>query len=331
MKYDFITIGGVTRDISFFTDQGISVDNKNDILHQQLIGFEAGAKIKVDKFYYSYGGGAANAAACLANFDFKVACLTSIGNDTNGRLILKNLENHQIDTRLIKKVSKEESGSSFILITPDGERIIFAQRGANKDLVITKADVVKLKKTKNIYIASLAGNWLDNLKSIFSAVGDSGPNVFWNPGMTQLLDGAIHLKSFLEKTTVLACNKDEALTLVLNTDGYKDTNHEELNKPENLIKIVHSFGPKNVVITMGAEGAMVYNGQELKKYNIIKEVKRVDMTGIGDIFNSSFAAGWTLFDQDIDKAINLSLHNAAAKVSHIGAQSGLLTKDDITK
>jgi len=323
--YDFITVGGTTRDISFFTDQGVFINNPADILRQKLLAFESGAKIKVDKFYYSYGGGAANAAACLVNFGFKTACLAPIGGDRNGRLILENLKARHIDTRLIGKVANEESGSSFILIAPNGERIIFAQRGANKHLAISEKDISYLRRTKNIYIASLAGDWPGNLRKIFSVAGGAkSPNIFWNPGMTQLLGGAEKIKAYLKKTTVLACNKDEALALVLNTDNYKKADHEVLNNMENLIKIIHSFGPKIIVITMGGDGVMVFDGQKIYRHDILKEEKRVDTTGVGDIFNSSFAAGWALFKGDIDKAVYLSLQNAAAKVAHIGAQASLI-------
>lgn len=322
--YDFITIGGTTRDISFFTDQGVLMDNGADILRQKLLAFESGAKIKVDKFYYSYGGGAANAAVCLANFGLRTACLAPVGDDKNGRLIIENLRARRVDTRLIDKIKNEESGSSFILIAPDGERIIFAQRAANTSLAINEKDISYLKKTKGIYIASLTGDWPGNLRKIFSVVGAKGPNVFWNPGMTQLLSGAEKIKMYLKKTTVLACNKDEALALVLNSEGYKNADHEVLNKTANLIKIIHSFGPKIVVITLGSDGVVVFDGRKVYRHGILKEKKRVDTTGVGDIFNSSFAAGWTLLKGDIDKALHLSLQNAAAKVAHIGAQTSLI-------
>jgi sugar/nucleoside kinase (ribokinase family) len=322
--YDFITIGGTTRDISFFTDQGVEINNDHDILRQKLLAFESGAKIKVDKFYYSYGGGAANAAACLINFGLKTACLAPVGSDYNGSLIIENLRARGIDTRLVTKIKNEESGSSFILIAPSGERIIFAQRGANRSLAIGEKDVAYLKKTKGIYIASLAGDWRGNLRKIFSVVTGQGPNVFWNPGMTQLIGGADKIKTYLKKTTVLACNKDEALALVLNTPGYKDADYQVLNNPENLIRIIHSFGPKLVVVTLGSEGVTVFDGQKIVHRDNIKEEKRVDTTGVGDIFNSSFAAGWTLFHGDIDKALYLSLQNAATKVAHIGAQTNLI-------
>lgn len=324
MKYDFITVGGTTHDISFFTDQGMLINNKGDLLRQNLLAFESGAKIKVDKFHYSFGGGAANSAACLANFGLKVACLAPVGDDNDGLLIVENLKNRKIDTHLMKKIKKEESGSSFILIAPTGERIIFAQRGANNSLAISSRDISNLRNTKAIYVASLAGNWSENLKKIFSVVGSKGPNIFWNPGMTQLLGGAEKIKKYLIKTTVFACNKDEALSLVVNSKDYKNSRYKTLNDTERLIKIIHNFGPKVVMITLGKDGVMVFDGKKTTIRNIIKEERCVDTTGVGDIFNASFAAGWTIFGGNVEKALHLSLQNAAAKVSHIGAQNSLI-------
>lgn len=330
MKYDFITIGGATRDISFFTDQGVMINNQKDILRQKLLGFEYGAKIKVDKFHYSYGGGATNAAVCLANFGLKTACLTSVGSDEGGRLISDNLKAHKVATQLIKTVKTEDSGSSFILVAPTGERIIFGARGANRELTLTSSDIKTLRTTKNIYLASLSGDWQKTLKDIFSIIGPQGPKIYWNPGAKQYAGGLKKIAGFLKKTTVLALNKDEAIELVLSSEQYKKLTSTALNKVDNLLKIIKSFGPQLVMITLGEDGVAAYDGQKIYFHKILREKKRVDTTGIGDIFNSSFAAGLTIY-RDINSALLLGLKNAAAKVAHLGAQNGLLKKDSLKK
>lgn len=322
--YDFITIGGATHDISFFTDQGVLINNRQDVLRQQLLGFEYGAKIKVDKFYYSFGGGAANAAVCLTNFGFKTACLVTVGDDESGRLIIKNLQDKKVETRLMSVAPGGASGASFILIAPSGERIIFASRGANRQLVINDSQRTILKKAKNIYIASLSGNWESNLKKIFSLGGENSPKIYWNPGASQYSDGLKKLAPFLKKTTVFALNKDEALELVLSSAKHQRLSRKFLNKTDNLLKIIKSFGPEIVVITLGRNGVKVYNGKKIYFQPILKEKKRVDTTGIGDIFNSSFAAGLILFSGNINKALYLGLRNTASKVAHFGAQNGLI-------
>lgn len=322
--YDFITIGGATRDVSFFTDQGILLDNRHNILQQKVLAFASGAKIKVDKFYYSYGGGAANAAVCLANLGLRAACLAPVGCDRDGELIAKNLREHGVGIDLLETVRGEESSSSFILIVPDGERIIFVQRGANTKMKISQSCLAALKKVSNVYIASLAGDWQNNLCRIFSAIGHNSHHIFWNPGMTQYLGGVKPIAGFLKKVTVLSSNKDEALQLVLATPEYKRLGDKFLNREENLLKILHDLGPQIVVLTLGKNGVMVYDGKKIYRRAILRSKKQVDTTGMGDVFNSSFAAGLTLYRGNIERALDLSLKNAAAKVAHLGAQNGLL-------
>lgn len=324
MKHDFITIGGATRDISFFTDEGIFIKNPKDILRQELLAFEYGAKIKVNNFNYSYGGGAANSAVCLANFGFKVSAIMAVGADENGREIIKNLKARGVKTDLLKINKKEGSGTSFILVAPSGERIIFAQRGANNSLKLEAKDLKELDLAKNVYIASLTGAWYKNLEHIFSVAEDNGQKVFWNPGMVQLLSGHQRIGRFIRKVTVLALNKDEALQLLQSSKRLHGFDDKALKNPENLVKAIHLLGAKISVITLGSEGVIAYDGNKLYRKKILKEKKRVDTTGIGDIFNSSFAAGYVIYEGDIDKALKLALKNAAAKVGHLGSQNGLL-------
>jgi len=91
MKYDFVTIGGATRDIAFFTDEGVLIRNKENPfnMRQKLLAFEYGAKIRIDEFINLFGGGASNAAVNLVGLGFKTAAIVEVGDDENGRAILK--------------------------------------------------------------------------------------------------------------------------------------------------------------------------------------------------------------------------------------------------
>lgn len=253
-----------------------------------------------------------------------------VGADESAGHIIKNLKAHKIETKYIKETKNDDSGSSFILVAPGGERIIFGARGANHDLLLTDKDVKLLKDTKNIYLSSLSGAWLKNLKQVFSVVQKDGPKVYWNPGGRQLEAGLKKIAPFLKKTTVFSLNKDEAIELILSSDKHCTLTNSFLNKEDNLLEIIKSFGPKIVVITLGEKGVIATDGKTVYRHKIIKEKKRVDTTGIGDIFNSSFAAGLTCFE-NIDKALHIALENTAAKISYLGAQNGLIKKDLVKK
>lgn len=321
MMYDFISVGGSTQDVSIFTTKGSIINNHRDILRQELLAFEYGAKIRVKSFKYTFGGGGANTAVNLSNLGFKVACLTSVGNDNIGKDILNNFRKRGVKTSLVEKKTKEQSGTSFIIISSKGDRLIFTSRGANHNLKINAKDINLLKKTKNIYISSLSGQWKTSLQKIFSI---KGSKIHWNPSEMQYSAGFKKLAPFLKRTHTFALNKDEAIELVLSDKKYKQATSRFLNDVNNLLRVIKSYGPQLVMITSGKKGVDVYDGNTFYHRDILKEKKRVDTTGIGDCFNSSFVAGLELYN-DIDKALSLALRNTASKIAYFGAQNGLIS------
>lgn len=321
MKYKIITIGGATRDITFITDQGLLIDNHKDLLRQKLLAFEYGAKIKVDDFHNLFGGGAANAAVNFASSGFKTACLARVGTDDSGREIIANLRERKVSTELVEADSKASTGLSCILVAPEGERIIFTNRSANNDLVVSRTDMSLLKSATWLYIASLSGKWQNDLKKIFAV---SGPKIAWNPGSSQYQAGLAKLSPFLKKTSVLSLNNDEAMELVMSDKSLKNKPASFFKNIKNLLRHLHSVGPEMVLITSGSKGADVYDGHTFYHQDILKEKKRVDITGVGDAFSSSFVIGLELTKGDIQKSLYLGVKNTAAKISHLGAQNGLL-------
>lgn len=320
MKYQIITIGGATRDITFLTDEGILIDNHRDVLRQKLLAFEYGAKIKVDRFYSLFGGGAANAAVNFAVSGFKTACLARVGNDDIGREIVANLRRHKVAS-LVSADKLFDSGLSFILVADGGERIIFTSRAANKDLTISKKEESLLDRADWLYLASLSGDWLSAARKIFSL---KNPKIAWNPGSAQYQAGLKKLAPFLKRTSVFCINKDEAIELVLSDSRYRGQSPDFLNSVKNLLIALKSFGPEIVLITGGQDGADAYDGRNFYHQKILKEKKRLDITGVGDVFNSSFVAGLELNGGDIKRALYLGARNTASKIAYLGAQSGLL-------
>lgn len=321
MKYNVVTIGGATRDITFLTKDGVLIDNHRDILRQQLLAFEYGAKIKVDHFHNLFGGGAANAAINFARSGFRVACLACIGADESGRQILKHLKNHKVETKMMTVDKNQDTGLSFILVANQGERIIFTNRLANNNLKINDREQKALNKSDWIYLSSLSGNWLPIAHKIFKS---QGPKIAWNPGSVQYQSGLKNLKPFLKKTSVFCVNKDEAIELVLSDSTYHGKHPEFLDDIKNLLSILKTMGPEIVLITNGSSGADAYDGQTFYHQNIFKEKKRTDMTGVGDAFNSSFIIGLALTKGNIKKSLYLGSKNTASKIAHFGAQNGLL-------
>jgi ribokinase len=326
MKYDVVTIGGATEDITFYTNEGVLINNKKDLTKQKLLAFEYGAKIKVDRSFSSFGGGAANAAVCFARLGFKSACLCAIGQDDRGRKIIDNFKKQKVDITLVQRVKDLETGFSLLLVGESNEHICFSNRAANNKLMITKRELAALRQTNWIYLTSLSGNWQETLKKIFS-VHDA--KIAWNPGHRQIITGVKILEKYLKKTYCLIINKDEAIELVMSSKKNEEKHVGFFNNVKNLLIAIAAYGPKIVIITNGRHGADSIALDKIFHQPIAKERKRIDTTGVGDAFGSSFIAGLELYNHDIKKALGLAAKNSAAEISDQGAQNGLLWKKDI--
>jgi sugar/nucleoside kinase (ribokinase family) len=328
MKYDVITIGGSTEDINFYVEDYQLLDNQQNPGGNQLLAFDYGTKIDIKKASLTFGGGAANTAVCFASLGLKTAGMITYGNDERGRKIVANLKRRKVDTRLMKRVANDISGFSFIVIGANKDHVAFSHRAANSAMTITKADQKNLKKSPWLFITSLSGNWRPVLDNIFKIV--DGTKVSWNPGELQLKVGHRVLAKYFRKTTVLTMNKDEATQLVMSHTQHTSKSYDFFAITENLLKIIHSWGPEIVVITNGEHGAYAYDGKEVYFQDVIYSKRKEDTTGLGDAFGSSFVTGLILY-KDINKALFLAAHNSAACLSKQGAQNGLLTKHDLPR
>lgn len=126
-------------------------------------------------------------------------------------------------------------------------------------------------------------------------------------------------------------NREEALALILSDYENTKKSHLFFRDNFNLAKLIKEYGPEIVVITDGANGAYFYDGLVTFHQKIVKEKKHLDTTGIGDVYNSTFAAGLLFYKGDIAKAAKLASKNAAHKIAYLGAQNGLLTKKELMK
>lgn len=317
MKFDVITIGGSTEDIMFYTKEAVLVKNHKDLLKQQLLAFEFGAKIVGDKVLFTYGGGGANTAANFSKLGLKTGVITSVGGDDTGRRIGKSLSAHGVNTENIQTYKKTPSGLSFIVnFIGSDEHVIFTYRSANDHLFISANDLNKIQ-TAWLYLTSLSGaNTLQNLKNVFNYAKKNNIKVAWNPGGNQLSKGVRFLKPFLKQTEVLIFNKDEAMEMAL-AAGQKTQNLGQL------FAVLKSLGPKIIAITEGKNGAAACSDIKIcteKAY----PVKAQNSTGAGDAFGAAFV-GSLIKGDNLTQALKIGLIQSGHVVGQIGAQKGLLT------
>ncbi|HLC89807.1 MAG TPA: carbohydrate kinase family protein [Patescibacteria group bacterium] len=331
-QFDFITVGGAVKDFTFYTEAGKIFATPQNLTSQKMLAFEYGAKITVKEAHFNLGGGAANTAASLSHLGFKVAIVTRVGRDVIAQEIINQIKKQNIYPNLIQRDKALASGHSFIIAVDKKERehVVFLAPEATKNLIFNSNNYSALGANW-LYLTSLVGkNWLENIKNIFDFAKRKKINLVWNPGRLQLQGGQKTLSEYLKQTNVLILNKDEAIELVLSGVKLGRRNPKSLNRPIYLLNILQEWGPKIVVITEGKKGAWAYDGKKIYRQKVVSS-KTIDTTGVGDAFGSAFISGLINEKNDVGLALRWGMINSASVVTKVGAQNGLLTKNELIK
>ncbi len=326
---DVISIGTATRDV-FLRSPLFKI--VRDPKHLERLGFpngEAqcfalGGKIEVEGLVQAVGGGAANAAVTFARQGLKTALFAKIGDDQNGELVLDDLKQEKIGSLLVRD-KKIGTAYSVVLLSHLGERTILNYRGASEDLKKNEVPFSKLR-ARWAYIAP-GRIPVSVMNSIIKKLEKNKVRIAMNPSRYYLSMGSQKLRSILNALDVVIMNREEAAALT----GI--SYHEERNifkKMDELIKGI-------AVMTDGANGVLVSDGSRAYRARTFAEKKLVDRTGSGDAFGSGFVSALAAhnnpeFDEkSIQHAIRLGSANATSVVEHIGAQKGILRKEEFTR
>ena len=328
--YDVITIGGSTQDIFVESDRGKIFNIETISSKESYLCFDYGAKIEMDNVAYDIGGGACNAAVNLSNLGLNTGIITKIGDDLTAKAITQRFNERNIDTSMVIQSKEDNTGFSIILTSYEGDRTVLTHRGANNTINESEIDFEKINHSKWLYVASLSGESNLVLDKLAEYVENSGVNMAFNPGSTQLKRGIEDLKKTLEKAEILVLNRSEAsmVTGISNKSPEQPSICDD-NLKEIIVKL-RKYCPNTVVITEGKRGAYAFNGKKLY-YCPIFPSKVVSTLGAGDAFSSTFVASMIKYKKNIEKSLKLASINSASVVQSFGAQSGLKTFEELEK
>jgi ribokinase len=278
----------------------------------------AGETVVGGEFFQAAGGKGANQAVAAARAGIgKVTFIGAIGNDALGEQSVVGLERDGIDRRWIKVVPDRPSGVALILVDHGGENLISVAGGANDAL--TAADVAAVPDE----VFANAKVFLTCLESPLPAVvagirraRAAGLTTILNPAPANL---AIVAEGVLPLVDVLTPNRSEAGHLT----GFDTSSREGLLAAAMALK---ERGCKNVIVTLGAEGALVA-GDAIDELAAIP-VTAIDATAAGDAFNGALAVGVAEGRSLLDAARWASAA-AAISVTRLGAQPSLPRREEI--
>lgn len=258
-------------------------------------------------------GGAANVAKNLANLELEVSLLTVLGND-NYSLKTKSLINFYGIRLLDNELSIKETMRKIRFIV--NQQQLFRYDIENK-ISSDIAEYISLKiydicfEYDLIIISDYNKGLLDKLNS------KKLKSIFRKP---LLIDSKSCKEDLISNASILKPNLSELKT-ICSLYGIN-----EVNKEDQLIKIIKRFNIDSILLTMGSEGMMLCNKENNDiNFSYIKPFERdvFDVTGAGDTVIS-------VLGYCIANGMNLILsaekanHVASISVSHLGTYTPTL-------
>jgi len=315
---DILCIGDAKIDIFLQIKPGnpqVDLDKEKNKLQ---ISF--GEKIYVDKYVLGTGGNATNTAVGISRLGFNTGIVAEIGKDEFSGKILNNLKTENVNTDCLLQTDTEKSSFSIIL-SYNAERTIFSEH-VERDHNFNFENV----KTRFVYITSLGKIWEKAYEKALEYVEKNNLKLAFNPGTLQIEKKGKVVMEIIERTDYLFVNKEEAEEILYGKEVSMGLNGTRAI--EKLLYGLKSLGAKNVIITDSDNGSYLID-QENNIYSIgIAPSNIVEKTGAGDSYTAGFLAA-ILNGLSPGEAMIWGSINAASVIQKVGAEEGLLTKDEL--
>jgi len=278
---------------------------------------QPGETVLGGQFATAAGGKGANQAVAAARAGGEVTLIACVGGDMFGQRAVEGFARDGLHVQHVARSARTPSGVALIFVSDDGQNSIAVAPGANA--LLSPADV---RRAAGAFRGASA--LLMQLETPLRTVAEAarlarreGVAVILNPAPAQQLPGEL-----LRLVSILTPNESEATTL----SGV--TVRDEASAAKAAAKLLQ-FGVGAVIVTLGAQGAFVADGQTCQLVGGFK-AKPVDTTAAGDVFNGALAValgeGRSLLD-----AVRFANAAAAISVTRRGAQPSAPRRREIDR
>lgn len=264
---------------------------KTDVLPQ------AGETVMGNSFFTTIGGKGANQAVAAARLSNKVYMIGAVGDDDNGKQIIQNLEQNNVDTSFMDKIENETSGTAHITLFEDDNRIIVVPAANNH--VTPEKVLPKLEHFGAGDIILMQHEIPEQtIKEVTDYAVKHDMKIILNPAPYRNID-----KDIIDKVTWITPNESESELLF-----------------ENGVDEALKAYPRKLIVTKGAAGAMFYNDSQ----QLVKGYKKkvVDTTGAGDTFNGALAVA-LIENKPLEEAVDFANLAGSFSVTGLGAQGAM--------
>ncbi|MGO9642834.1 MAG: ribokinase [Candidatus Acidiferrales bacterium] len=237
-----------------------------------------GETILGSDFRLGPGGKGSNQAVAASRLGRKVSFISKLGRDAFGDLARRTYEQEGIDARYVFETLDYPTGGAVIIVDEvRGENAIIVVPGACYEVTPSEIDRARSRIADSAVFLTQLELRIPSVEHGLKVAHDLGVPTMLNPAPAVLLpEGIFALCDYLTP------NESEAATLT----GLPVTN---ITDAERAADALLARGVRNVVITLGEQGAFVKNSQLTKHVPAVDAGPVVETTGAGDAFSGGFA------------------------------------------
>ncbi|GAA1798405.1 ribokinase [Actinomadura chokoriensis] len=257
------------------------------------------------------GGKGANQAVAAARLGGRTGIVGRVGDDGHGALLRDALAAAGVDLAHLAATPGVPTGVALITVGPDGDNSIIVSPGANARLGPGDVAAARAMIAGAAVVSFQLEVPLPAVEAAARAAAEAGGRVVLNLSPpAPVPDGLLAL------CDPLVVNEHEAAFLL---EGGGD--------PRDMAAALAAAGPRSVVVTLGADGAVVADGDGSAAIPS-PETDAVDTTGAGDAFTAALCLRLARGDALRDAA-RYAARAGAAAVRGRGAQSSFPTPDEL--
>lgn len=266
-------------------------------------------KLRAESTKLAGGGPAATGIVAASKLGVSAGFIGVLSKDSTGDFLKSDFEKYGVCTKNIDFIEGYRAFTSCIWLSKESAtRTCVFDKG---NLPALTLDDAKKKAIAEADILMVDGNELSAAIEAAKYAKEHGTKVLYDAG--GLYQGIEGLLPFVD---ILIPSKEYAL-------GHtKCATVEEAAK-----KLYADYNPEIVVITMGKDGGILYDGEKVTSYPIYP-AEVVDSNGAGDVFHGAFASA-LCYGFDFLKCCHFSSAVSAMKCMGIGARESVPSFDKV--
>ena len=286
-----------------------------DILGRPVQHIPPGGNVEfIDEIRLTVAGTAGGTVVDLAKLGLKCQAVGAVGDDEKADFVLSHMGKAGIDCRLMRQVEGVETSATILNVRANGERPALHCRGASDHFDVSDAILADVLDCRFLHLGGtglLAKMDGDPSRALLQAAQEAGCVTTWD------LVGAgpdtwVFVEPLLPHIDYFVPSIEEA-EILSGVTGVEDN-----------IQFFQSRGVKCVVLTMGADGSMIANGND-RVHVPVYDIEVVDTTGCGDAYTAGFIAGLA-DDRSLLECGHLGTAAASLVASGLGSNAGIIDR-----